>query len=119
MLPVDTLSEWMEEDGPSPAPAPAPEANTEHSTWRERLWSVPAETRMTAAEVAEALGKSRSWVYGHAKAPTGNKDEVVLPFRKLGHDTLFLAGEIREWIETSEVVMSNSLAARRKLHALG
>jgi len=32
-------------------------------TWRERLWRVPAETRLGVREFAEAMGRPKSWVY--------------------------------------------------------
>lgn len=36
-------------------------------TWRERLWEVPADCRLNMADLAEALGRPRSYVY-HAVA---------------------------------------------------
>lgn len=41
-------------DGPTP-------------TWRERLWTVPPETRMGRQELLEALGRSENWLYRHTK----------------------------------------------------
>jgi len=68
------------------------------STWRERLWVVPSETRLGVGEVAEALGRPKSYVYER----TGSKAENPLPHRKLDGVLLFAAGELRAWIRDSE-----------------
>lgn len=81
--------------GASTEPLPAPDP----WTWRERLWTVPAETRMGVAEVAEALGRPRSWVY----ARTSAKAESRLPHRKLDGALTFTAGEVRAWVRAQEV----------------
>ena len=62
-------------------------------SWREKLWLVPAETRLGVREVAE---KSE-------KAP--------LPPRKLAGELVFTAGELRAWIEGHETII---VAALRK-----
>ena len=96
----------------SPEP-PAPE------TWRERLWRVPAETRLGVAEVAEALGRPKSFIY----ARTGPKAEDMIPHRKLDGALMFAAGELRAWIRAREEVvcagaMDSTLAERKgALHA--
>ena len=98
-LPVSDLRAWLEAEPalallPARAvldPAPTP------SSWRERLWTVPAETRLGIAEAAEALGRSRSWIY---KATSGGT--TGLPFRKLGAELLFVAGELRTWVREHE-----------------
>ncbi|MDB4914774.1 MAG: hypothetical protein JWM95_2418 [Gemmatimonadetes bacterium] len=72
------------------------------STWREKLWTCPAETRLTVNDVAEALGWSRSNVY-HRLRPDGPLG--ALPHRKQDNNTLvFLAGEVRSWINQHEVI---------------
>jgi hypothetical protein len=89
-------------------------------TWRERLWTVPAETRLGVAEVAEALGRGRPFVY----ARTGAKAEKPIPHRKLDGTLLFTAGELRAWIRDREAVLvagrSESTASERsgQLHAI-
>ena len=60
---------------------------------------VPAEVRLGVAEVAEALGRPKSWVY----ARTGPKAENPLPHRKLDGSLTFTAGEVRAWIRAHEV----------------
>lgn len=102
MVPASKLAELLEaiED---PAPEPS-EKFTEGwpASWRERLWSVPAETRLGVAEVAEALGgKPKSYVY----ARTGPKAEDPLPHRKLDGSLVFTAGELRAWIRDHEEVI--------------
>jgi predicted DNA-binding transcriptional regulator AlpA len=71
-------------------------------TWRERLWTVPAETRLGVRELGEALGRPRSWVYRHSSKRSGL---ALLPFRKLDGELVFLAGEIRTWITRNEVTV--------------
>ena len=71
------------------APPPTP-----HS-WRERLWEVPAETRLGIHEVAEALGRSRSWIYRRT-GPRSRMDQI--PHHKLDGELIFVAGELREWL---------------------
>ncbi|MEX2531431.1 MAG: hypothetical protein WD960_11715 [Gemmatimonadota bacterium] len=71
-------------------------------TWRERLWLVPAETRIGVAEVAEALGRPKSFVYGR----TGRAIEgEPIPHRKLDGTLVFTAGELRAWIRDREEVV--------------
>lgn len=85
-------------DGGEPE-APVPTA--EVPTWRTRLWTVPAETRLTLPEAAEALGKSRSWLYKR----TGPKSRERLPCRRLDGELVFVAGELRRWIADHELVI--------------
>ena len=71
-------------------------------TWRERLWLVPAETRLGVREAAEAIGRPVSWVYRR----TGEKSsKAPLPHRKLDGEIVFVAGELRAWIEGHETVV--------------
>src|SRR5207247_3862568 len=76
------------------APAPA--------TWRERLWTVPPETRIGVAELAEALGRPPSWVWRHTgpKAPGAR-----LPHRKLEGELVFVVSEIRQYVREHETVV--------------
>ena len=89
-------------------------------TLRERLWTVPAETRLGVAEVAEALGRGRAFVY----ARTAAKAEDPLPHRKLDGTLLFTAGELRAWVRDREDVVvagrSESTPSERsgQLHAI-
>ena len=84
-------------------------------TWREKLWTVPAETRLGVVEVAEALARPRSFVYAH----TG-KTEDPIPHRKLDGVLTFAAGELRAWIREREDVIAagpmESTEAERRGH---
>jgi hypothetical protein len=95
-------------------PETLPDTRPEPWTWRERLWTVPAETRLGVAEVAEALSRPKSYVY----ARTGPKAEDPLPHRKLDGALFFTAGELRTWIRDQEeevagVPMTSTLEERR------
>src|SRR5690348_6076242 len=64
------------------APAAADQATiAPEATWREKLWSVPPETRIGVPEVAEAIGRPRSWVYRHTSEKAAGADR--LPHRRL------------------------------------
>lgn len=81
-------------------------------TWRERLWSAPADTRLNVRELAEALGQSVSWVYKHTSPRSG---QVQLPHRQLANGKLaFLAGEIRTWLGQTETGAGDAHWGRRR-----
>ena len=82
-------------------PVTAPE------TWRERLWTCPEETRLGVREVAEALGRPRSFVY----ARTGPRSTDPIPHRKIDGTIQFKADEIRHWLESREQVIPGGLRA--------
>ena len=136
MSPTDFRS-WLETLAEASAVLPAsevlarlPEADEQESppaepsrielTWRERLWLVPAETRLGIAELCEALGRSQSWAYRR----TGVKAEQPLPHRLLDGQLVFVAGEIRHWIRTheesvSECPMDSTPGERAMLEVMG
>jgi predicted DNA-binding transcriptional regulator AlpA len=91
-------------------PEPAAPTTTEPAaqTWRERLWLVPAETRLGVVELAEALGRPRSWVYRRTGPST---EHARLPCRRLDGELVFIAGEIRAWLAEHEAV-EHTLAPR-------
>ncbi len=99
---------------------PTPEEPSEPvvQTWRERLWTVPAETRIGVHELAEALNKPKSWIYRR----TGENAEDRLPHRKLGGELVFTAGEIRHWRRSHELICEagpmESTPAERRLRAM-
>jgi hypothetical protein len=97
MLPAAWILERLD---PEPA-APAP-ADSEPASWRERIWTVAAETRIGAAEVAEAVGRSRDYVY-RATSPKAGEDRI--PHRKLDGELVFQVGELRQWIRSREDVI--------------
>ena len=81
---------------------PCPPPMEMSPSWRERLWIVPAETRLGVVEIAEALGRSKSFVYSRTATNAKNR----LPHRKLDGLLVFTAGELRTWIrETEEEVV--------------
>lgn len=88
-------------------------------TWQERLWIVPAETRIGVSELAEAMGKPKSWVYRHTSKRSTDRGYSALPFRRLEAELLFVVGEIRAWIRDNEDIeyagrMSSEESERRE-----
>lgn len=76
-----------------------------------QFWDLPAETRLSVQQVAEACGKSAAWVYKHVDA---RRTDVPIPYRREGggrrHRLVFLAGEVRSWIRQREVVVRRGVA---------
>lgn len=101
-LPPESLvpAGWVLENL-DPDPEPVPVAEPEPATWRERLWTVPAETRIGVRELAEAVDRSRDWVYRR----TAKAADDRLPHRKMDGELTFVVGEIREWINGHEDVI--------------
>lgn len=90
---------------PPADPTPPPSADVivrEPDSWRERLWMVPAETRLYTADVAEAVDRSSNWVH---QRTSGSKDHDRIPHRKRNGQLVFKAGEVREWLKTQEEVI--------------
>jgi predicted DNA-binding transcriptional regulator AlpA len=100
MLPAATLAEMLEPIAAQEAPTPAPEPTGR--TWREKLWTVPADTRMGVVEVAEAIGRPKSWVYRRTAPGTA---KARLPHRRLDGELVFTAGEIRAWLQGHEAIV--------------
>ena len=102
---------------------PSPGENSPPTSWRERLWTAHPETRLWVRELAEALGKSRSWIYSRTgkTCPTSRR----IPHRlDDSGELLFLVGEIRDWILRSEIrvvplrgSVDNSSEGRRRKSA--
>lgn len=63
-------------------------------TWKDRLWEAHPERRLTAEEVAEALGYSKDFIYRR----TMSSADDPLPHHKIGGRLRFRAGDIRNWI---------------------
>lgn len=78
-----------------PASEPAERAET---TWRERLWTAPAECRIGVEELSEALGRSPSWIYQR----TQQDADPRLPHGKLSGSLVFRCGEVRAWLRDTE-----------------
>lgn len=119
-LPVDIVRDWLKAEGrPTdevPEEPPEPEEPDPVPTWRERLWVVPADTRIGVVELGDALNVSRSWIYSR----TRKEAEDPLPCRKLGDSLYFRVGEIRTWIrEHEEVMYALPSSARPDLERIG
>lgn len=97
LVPVEWVVSELEQGRattPVEGPALVREDRAEPS-WREKLWTAPAETRLGVAEVVEATGKPRSWVYKGTSAGT-------LPHRKFEGALVFTCGEIRAYLRDHE-----------------
>lgn len=93
-LPVDHLKTLLkEEDLPSSEEFPPGEV----PSWRERIWSAPEKMRLFVDEAAEALGKSRSYVYKYAREDVDEARRI--PHHHFGTDLVFVVGELRSWLE--------------------
>lgn len=69
--------------------------------WRERLWTADAECRIGRAELLEAVGRSKSWLYRH----THSKAKAPIPHRKLDGELVFVVGEVRCWLREHEEIV--------------
>ncbi len=83
-----------------------PEGSAPHGgqlvCWRERLWTAPADTRIGVAELCEALGRTKSWVWRH----TGPRSPGPrLPHRKLDGELVFVVVEVRAWLREHERII--------------
>lgn len=83
------------------ASAPAAAVPREE-TWRERLWTVPPETRIGRTELLEALGRPRSWLY---RCTSAGSRHPRIPHRKLDGELVFVVGEVRAWLLQREEVV--------------
>jgi hypothetical protein len=93
---ADAVAERL---GPATAPT-----GTDAASWRERLWGGPPTIRMSARELAKALGCSARQVYRYAERgmPARRRDDVLV----------FVAGEVRDWLTRQERVV-NAASLRR------
>jgi hypothetical protein len=98
--------------------------------WRERLWTCPPETLLGVRDVAEALGRPRSWVYRAASSWTYRKGEIPegetkpervrlrrvapLPCQRLDGELVFTAGAVRHWITRQEQPVLAGRPGRRR-----
>lgn len=111
---LDRLADKVEPEPPAlTVVEPAP------PSWREKLWTAPAETRIGKAELLEAVGKTESWLYRHT-AEKRKPGTPRIPHRKLDGELVFVVGEIRAWLRQHEEIveagpMESSPAERRAL----
>ena len=111
-LPEDT-------DAAAETSAASDDAEEAQSTWREKLWQVPAETRLYPDDLAEAVGRDRQWIYRRTQSGADNP----IPHRKHGNRLVFIAGEIRHWLREQEEAihagpMDSTEAEKRGLRAI-
>lgn len=106
-FPCAQLARILAADHPEPVAAEAT-PGTVPVSWRERLWTAPADQRLNASEAAEALGMSLRALYGHTHPNRGRHgdtktprpaEERTLPFHRVGTRLLFVAGELRAYLQ--------------------
>ena len=97
-VPAESILEFLGQAAPTGS-GDGPETTVEAHTWREKLWTVPEETRIGTYEVCEALGRTKSWLY-HRTGPSA-RDRI--PHRKLDGELVFMVGDVREWLRRREV----------------
>jgi len=81
---------------------PSPGENPSPTSWRERLWTAHPETRLGVRELAEALGRSRSWIYSRTGRSCPTSRRIPHSLDDSG-ELVFKAGEIRDWLARSEI----------------
>ncbi|HKW09663.1 MAG TPA: hypothetical protein VJO33_04740 [Gemmatimonadaceae bacterium] len=97
LIPVRTVLALMRAASPqAPANAPRESAAT---TWRERLWTAPPDTRLGISELSEAIGRPKSWIY---KRTSQKSAFAPIPHRHLDGGLVFVAGELRQWLAQQE-----------------
>jgi hypothetical protein len=117
-LPASELRAWLAAE--PPAPIAAPLSAPEPATWRERLWTVPADTRLGVPELAEALDRSPDWCYratneSHAAA----RGRDPLPCSRLDGQLVFTAGAVRRWLQASEQLVQPERITAARGHKRG
>lgn len=106
LLTAAGIVETLEQMDSAPVQAVAlvqPPTSSGPASWREKLWTVPAETRLGVVEVAEACGHPRSWVYRRTGERCG---AGRIPHRRLDGELVFVAGELRAWLGEHEEVIA-------------
>jgi hypothetical protein len=119
-LPTDAVRAWLVDEpsslASSPSTGPAPAIVNAPAAWRERLWTCPDDTRLGARELAQALDRSRDWVYRAVNAAAAaEKGRDPLPCTRLDGVLVFTAGGVRAWLKASESIV-NPEARRPLLH---
>jgi len=100
LVPVEAVLDALSASGAAPTRAETV-APTEAQSWRVLLWTAPAETRIGRAELLEAVGRPKSWLYRHSAA----KAEHPIPHRKFDGELVFLVGEVRAWLMAQEEIV--------------
>jgi hypothetical protein len=71
------------------------------TSWRERFWTCDPNIRVGVKELAEAVGRTKSWVYRHVSA---HGSCPPIPHRKLDGELVFVVGEARRYVIEHEVI---------------
>lgn len=90
--------ERVEPEAAEPEPGSGQPVEVPETTWRQKLWTAPAECRIGVEELSEALGRSPSWIY----ARTQESADPRLPHGKLSGSLVFRCGEVRAWLRDTE-----------------
>ncbi len=102
LIPTTVVADALGNHSPSQSPDANIVALLPAQSWRENLWAVPAETRLGIDQLCEAISRKRSWCYRH----TSRKSDLPrIPHRKLDGQLVFVAGEIRTWIQRNEIIV--------------
>lgn len=110
---LQAMAAALEREEPADADGPErPPPRTEPASWRSRLWTEPPDRRIGVEEVAEAFGRSTSWVYKHVSPNVAG----ALPVRRFGGELVFLVGELRSWLEQDETIVNGPA---RKIRVMG
>jgi hypothetical protein len=100
-LPAEAVRQTLLTIADAPVGVPAPTSSESAPlSWRERIWTVPAEVRLGVAEVAEAIGRPKSFVYRHTSAKISDAER--LPHLKMNGELVFVVSEIRAWLRDQE-----------------
>lgn len=104
---LERLAQMLRQQ-PAADPIPSGRREPEPLTWREKLWTVPPETRIGVTELAESVARPKSFVYRHV-SPHGAV--APIPCRKLAGELVFVVGEVRRWIcEHEQVIVPGRVA---------
>ena len=107
-----SLLSALEAKGREHATTRPAESSPREPSWRERLWTVPPETRLTQKEMLEAFDRGRTWLNTDAKDL-----DPKIPYRvELGRP-VYLAGELRDWIKSQSVVKIPGSIALQEMDA--
>jgi predicted DNA-binding transcriptional regulator AlpA len=96
LLPVGWLLSQLDDVGDVTA---APTADTSED-WRSRVWTCADDTLLGVAEIADAVGRSTSWVYRRT-GPRGR--EPRLPMQRVAGNVVMRADSLRQWIRRQMV----------------
>jgi hypothetical protein len=103
-LPADAVRVWLEDEPGIPAPVAIV---AEPETWRCRLWTCPADTRLGVRELAEALDRSPDWVYRATNRKLSEaRGRAPLPCSRLDGVLVFTAQCVRRWLPSAEEIVN-------------